>query len=163
VNELVFATYGEGGTSTSAGAFRGTPSTGTARMSSVPSDDLFEGVPYEYASVVPGGSLVITAGACPLDSAGRVVSPGDVEAQAGRALDNLVAVLARHGCGPEPLVKTTLYVVGDRDGLVRAWDVVAARIAPHRPPSTLLGVAALGYPEQLVEIDGVAAKPGPSD
>lgn len=128
-------------------------------MATVPSDDLFEGVPYEYATVVPGGSLLITAGACPLDSEGRVVSPGDVEAQAARALDNLVAVLARHRCGPQHLVKTTIYVVGDREDLVRAWDVVAARVAPHRPPSTLLGVALLGYPEQLVEIEGMAVPP----
>ena len=28
---------------------------------------------------------------------------------------------------------------------------------PSRPPSTLLGVAFLGYPEQLVEIEGIAS------
>jgi enamine deaminase RidA (YjgF/YER057c/UK114 family) len=28
--------------------------------------------------------------------------------------------------------------------------------APSRPPSTLLGVAVLGYPGQLVEIEAVA-------
>jgi enamine deaminase RidA (YjgF/YER057c/UK114 family) len=39
---------------------------------------------------------------------------------------------------------------------VRAWRVVEERLAPARPPSTLLGVAALGYPEQLVEIEAVA-------
>jgi hypothetical protein len=31
--------------------------------------------------------------------------------------------------------------------------------APHRPPSTLLGVSLLGYPDQLVEIEAVAAAP----
>ena len=40
---------------------------------------------------------------------------------------------------------------------LEAWETLAGRLAPHRPPSTLLGVAALGYPEQLVEIDGIAA------
>jgi hypothetical protein len=34
--------------------------------------------------------------------------------------------------------------------------VIAAGLAPHRPPSMLLGVAMLGYPDQVVEIDGIA-------
>jgi hypothetical protein len=37
--------------------------------------------------------------------------------------------------------------------------VVAAGLAPHRPPSTLPGVRALCYRDQLVEIDGIAAVP----
>jgi enamine deaminase RidA (YjgF/YER057c/UK114 family) len=131
-------------------------------MSAMPIVDLFPGVPYEYSSVITAGSLVLTAGACPLNTDGRVVSPGDHTAQAERALDNLVAILARHGCGPEHLVRTTIYVVGERADLVRAWDVIAAGLSPHRPPSTLLGVALLGYADQLVEIDGIAAIPMPA-
>jgi enamine deaminase RidA (YjgF/YER057c/UK114 family) len=76
--------------------------------------------------------------------------------QAGAALNNLSAALARFGARQEDLVKTTVYVVGDRDDLVAVWNVVAAGLAPHRPPSTLLGVSVLGYPGQLVEIEGVA-------
>jgi enamine deaminase RidA (YjgF/YER057c/UK114 family) len=131
-------------------------------MTAMPSDDLFERVPYEYSSVIAAGSLVLTAGACPLGADGRVVSPGDHAAQAARAFDNLIAVLARHDLGAEHLVRTTIYVVGQRDDLLRAWDVIAAGLAPHRPPSTLLGVAVLGYPDQLVEIDGVATMPDPA-
>ena len=33
-------------------------------------------------------------------------------------------------------------------------------LAPHDPPSTLLGVAALGYDGQLVEVEAVAALVG---
>ena len=40
-------------------------------------------------------------------------------------------------------------------------EVIATGLVPHRPPSTLLGVSVLGYPDQLVEIDGIAARPGP--
>jgi enamine deaminase RidA (YjgF/YER057c/UK114 family) len=121
---------------------------------------LYAGVPYDYAAVAPGGALLFTAGACPLDAAGRVADAGDHAAQARLALANLRAVLAEHGAGPEHLVRTTIYVVGGRDDLVRVWDVVAAGLAPHRPPGTLLGVSVLGYPDQLVEIDGIAALPG---
>jgi enamine deaminase RidA (YjgF/YER057c/UK114 family) len=129
----------------------------------MPTDDLFDGVPYDYSSEVAASSLVLTAGACPLDGKGRVVAPGDVEAQARRALDNLFTVLARHRLGAEHLVRTTIYVVGSRDDLVAAWQVIAAGLAPHRPPSTLLGVSVLGYPDQLVEIDGIAARPNTTD
>lgn len=41
--------------------------------------------------------------------------------------------------------------------LVAAWDVVAAHFGAHDVPSTLVGVTVLGYPDQLVEIEAVAA------
>ena len=119
--------------------------------------DLWPDAPYDDAAVAPAGATLFTAGACPLDAEGRVVAPDDHRAQAERALANLLAVLAGHGAGPEHLVRTTVYVVGDRDDLAAAWDVVATGLAPARPPSTLLGVTVLGYPDQLVEIDGIAA------
>ena len=103
--------------------------------------------------------MLFTAGACPLDVDGTVVAPGDHVGQAERAVDNLLLVLEANGARPAHLVRTTIYVVGSRDDLVAVWDVVSGRLAPHRPPSTLLGVAVLGYADQLVEIDGIAALP----
>ena len=38
-----------------------------------------------------------------------------------------------------------------------AWDVIRAAFGDHDAPSTLLGVSVLGYPDQLVEIEAVAA------
>jgi enamine deaminase RidA (YjgF/YER057c/UK114 family) len=113
--------------------------------------------PYEYATIAPDARLVFTAGACPLDAAGRVVAPGDFEAQARQALDNLFATLAAAGSAPELVLKTTVYVASsDRSELVRVWNLVAEGFASARPPSTLLGVAMLGYPGQLVEIEAIA-------
>jgi enamine deaminase RidA (YjgF/YER057c/UK114 family) len=120
---------------------------------------LFAGVPYDYAAVAPAGAVLFTAGACPLDEEGTVVAPGDHRAQATRALENLVAVLHLHHATVADLVRTTIYVLGSRHDLVEAWEVVEAGLAPHRPPSTLLGVSALGYRDQLVEIDAIAALP----
>lgn len=124
----------------------------------MPTDGLFDGVGYDYAAVARG-PLLFTAGACPLDARGRVVAPGDHVAQATTALTNLDLVLRRHGATFEDLVRTTVYVVGDRDALRAVWAEVAATLAPARPPSTLLGVALLGYPDQLVEIDAIATVP----
>ena len=98
---------------------------------------------------------MFAAGACPLDEAGRVVAPGDHEAQATRAVENLLTALAEHDVGTDALLKTTIFVVAeDQIDLVRVWDVVAARLG--RTPSTLLGVSVLGYPDQLVEIEAIA-------
>jgi enamine deaminase RidA (YjgF/YER057c/UK114 family) len=120
---------------------------------------LYRGVPYDYGAVAPAGAVLFTAGACPLDADGRITAPGDHREQARIALANLLAVLDAHGAGPEHLVRTTIYVVGDRDDLVQAWDTISAGLAPFRPPSTLVGVTVLGYPDQLVEIDGIATLP----
>jgi enamine deaminase RidA (YjgF/YER057c/UK114 family) len=119
--------------------------------------DLYAGVPYLYAAAASPGGLLFTAGACPLDVHGAVVAPGDVGKQAAVAVENLITVLRMHGSDASALVQTRIYVVGDRDDLVQAWDVIAARLAPHRPPSTLLGVTVLGYPDQRVEIEAVAS------
>ena len=119
-------------------------------------DRLYSGAPYDYSSTADG--FVFCAGACPLDENGVVVAPGDVEAQAHRAVDNLLAVLEAHRCDAGAILRTTVYVAtGDRAQLVRAWQVVEERLAPARPPSTLVGVAVLGFPEQLFEIEAVAA------
>jgi enamine deaminase RidA (YjgF/YER057c/UK114 family) len=109
---------------------------------------------YEYSAAAHG--LIFTAGACPLDEEGKVVEPADREAQAARAGDNLLAALAERGADAASLLKTTIYVVAEeREDLVRMWDVVPARLG--RAPSTPLCVSFLGYPDQLVEIEAVAA------
>ena len=117
-------------------------------------------VPYAYASVVGPGSLVFTAGACPLDDAGEVLHPGDVAGQAEQVMANLVTALREAGCTLADVAKSTVYVASDRrDDLVAAWRVVRAAFGDHDAPSTLLGVAALGFPGQLVEVEAVAVAP----
>lgn len=119
---------------------------------------LYADAPYEYAATASPGSTVFTAGACPLDADGHVVAPGDHEAQARAAVANLLTALEAAGADAGHLVKTTVYVVAaERADLARVWRVVEEALAPSRPPSTLLGVAFLGYPEQLVEIEGIAS------
>jgi enamine deaminase RidA (YjgF/YER057c/UK114 family) len=123
--------------------------------------ELFRGTPYEYFAVARDVALVFTAGACPLDSEGRVVAVGDHEGQARQALENLRAALAEAGSDFEHALKTTVYVVAaERGELARVWNVVEDAFGRARPPSTLLGVALLGYPDQLVEIEAIAVVPG---
>jgi len=110
----------------------------------------------------PGSHFVVTAGACPLNAAGEIVGPGDVATQAAHVMDNLEAALRAAGAELRDVAKTTVYVATERrEDLVAAWRVVRERFADHDPPSTLLGVTMLGYPDQLVEVEAVASVPHP--
>ncbi|MCV7200676.1 hypothetical protein B7435_22800 [Mycolicibacterium peregrinum] len=121
---------------------------------------LFSGVPYAYAAIARANGMIFTAGACPLDDQGQVVAPGDVAAQARQAMGNLRITLQECGAQLRDVVKTTIYVAsGQRGDLAVAWGEVVSDFADHRPPSTLLGVAVLGYPDQLVEIEAIAVPP----
>jgi enamine deaminase RidA (YjgF/YER057c/UK114 family) len=124
--------------------------------------DLAAAVPYAYAATTRGRSLcVFTAGACPLDGSGSTVAAGDVVAQADQAMDNLRRALHAAGAQLDDVVKTTVYVASsDRSDLSAAWGVVHGHFGPHEPPSTLLGVSVLGYPDQLVEVEAIAALGG---
>ncbi|MFY1672796.1 RidA family protein [Plantactinospora sp. WMMB334] len=120
---------------------------------------LTDQAPYAYAAVASDvRKLVFTAGACPLDEDGATVAVGDVAGQAEQVMANLRTALAAAGADLTDVVKTTVYVASNRRGdLVTAWDVVSRHFGPHDVPSTLLGVAVLGYRDQLVEVEAVAA------
>jgi enamine deaminase RidA (YjgF/YER057c/UK114 family) len=121
--------------------------------------DLAAGVPYAYAATTRGRPLLVfTAGACPLDRSGSTVGVGEVDVQAEQAMANLRTALHAAGARLDDVVKATVYVASsDASDLVIAWDVVRRHFGAHDPPATLLGVAALGYPDQLVEVEAVAA------
>ncbi len=139
--------------------------TGAARIAPMPARlirarDLYPGAPYAYAAVALSGSLVFTAGACPIDEAGVVTDPGDFTAQAERVIANLRTALAAAGASLTDVLKSTVYVVSaDRGDLLDVWRVVRAAFGAHDAPSTLLGVGALGYEGQLVEIEAIALAP----
>lgn len=83
---------------------------------------------------------------------------GDVARQAEQVMTNLAVALQAAGAGLTDLVKTTVYAASHhREALLVAWNVVSAAFGDHDVPSTLLGVAVLGYPHQLVEVEAVAA------
>jgi enamine deaminase RidA (YjgF/YER057c/UK114 family) len=121
--------------------------------------DRAAGVPYAYAATTMGRPLLVfTAGACPLDRSGSTVGVGEVDVQAEQAMANLRTALHAAGARLDDVVKATVYVASsDRSDLVIAWDVVRRHFGAHDPPATLLGVVALGYPDQLVEVEAVAA------
>lgn len=125
------------------------------------SDALAETPGYAYASVVPAGTrLVHLAGACPLTREGTVTPVGDYGRQAARCIENLVTALAATGAGLTDVAYTRVLVATTRnEDLGTVWNVVREAFAAHEVPSTLFGVTVLGYENQLVEIEAVAAVP----
>jgi enamine deaminase RidA (YjgF/YER057c/UK114 family) len=117
------------------------------------------GAPYAYSAVASDvRRLVFTAGACPLDQDGATVAVGDVTGQAEQVMANLRAALEAAGAELTDVVKTTIYVASQRrEDLVLVWNVVSRHFGAHDAPSTLLGVTVLGYPDQLVEVEAIAA------
>lgn len=110
---------------------------------------------YTHVAVAHGG-MVFTAGAVPLDEHGTLVGENDVIAQTEQVIANLLQQLEAGGAGPKDVVKTTVYVAGgSHEAQTAVWGVVRAS-AIASAPSTLLGVALLGYRGQLVEIEAVA-------
>ncbi|GMA20889.1 RidA family protein [Arsenicicoccus piscis] len=71
---------------------------------------------------------------------------------------NLRTVLAELSADITDLVSTRVLVASaDQQDLGAAWEAYRDALAPHDPPSTLLGVTVLGYDHQLVEVEAVAA------
>lgn len=118
---------------------------------------------YSHVTITSAGRLAHLAGQCPLDLAGRVVGHGDYDAQTDQVVANCLAVLAAAGAEPSDVARSIVYVVSPDSGVLSAvWDrLMASALAPaFTTASTLLGVSALGYTGQLIEIDLTAALPG---
>jgi enamine deaminase RidA (YjgF/YER057c/UK114 family) len=114
---------------------------------------------YAYAATVPAGSrLIFLAGACPLNEDGTTAAAGDYAGQAAKAIENMRIALADAGASLEDVLATRVLVASTRqEDLVAAWEVVRDSFGDHDVPSTLMGVTVLGYTNQLVEIEAVAA------
>jgi enamine deaminase RidA (YjgF/YER057c/UK114 family) len=121
-------------------------------------NELAAGLPptpgYRYADAVR--DELFLAGQVPNDGDGTIVGVGDAGAQADRCLENLFRVIDTNGFDRADIRRLVIYVVGDE--LSTAWSAVRDRFGGEVPPATLLGVARLGYPHQLVEIDATVRR-----
>jgi enamine deaminase RidA (YjgF/YER057c/UK114 family) len=116
-------------------------------------------VDYAYAGRVPSGmDLLFLAGACPLNKHGKVPNSSDYEHQAKICVENLKEALKECGASLDDVVYTRVLVAShDRSDLATAWGAIRNEFGDHDVPSTLSGVTVLGYTNQLVEIEAVAA------
>jgi enamine deaminase RidA (YjgF/YER057c/UK114 family) len=111
---------------------------------------------YHHVTVVGAGRTAHIAGQCPLDVDGNLVGDGDLLAQVDQVVANSLAALAAVGAAPSDVVRTHIWVAsGDRADLASAWSRLrsSALADALTSASTLVGVAQLGFPGQLVELD----------
>ncbi|MBF4561218.1 RidA family protein [Agreia pratensis] len=114
---------------------------------------------YAYAATAPTDSrLIFLAGACPLEDDGATAAIGDYVGQAQQCVKTMTQALDAAGATIGDVISTRVLVASSRREDLRAvWEVVRDAFAEHDVPSTLLGVTVLGYADQLVEIEAIAA------
>jgi enamine deaminase RidA (YjgF/YER057c/UK114 family) len=119
---------------------------------------------YAYAATAPAAArLIFLAGACPLNEDGSTAAAGDYAGQAAKAVENLEVALVDSGASLNDVIVTRVLVASTRrEDLVTAWQVVRDAFGTHDVPSTLVGVTVLGYRDQLVEIEAIAAVSDPA-
>jgi enamine deaminase RidA (YjgF/YER057c/UK114 family) len=116
---------------------------------------------YRQMSIATGSRLVFLAGQVARDADGKPVGAGDLAAQVEQAYLNIATAMAAAGGSFDDVAKLTVYVVdwsADKmpllgEGVSRA--AAKLGIDPVKP-ITLLGVAALGEPDLLVEVEATA-------
>lgn len=118
--------------------------------------------PIGYANgIVSHGRIVHLAGLIGWNARGEFESD-DLVDQVRRTLENIVAVLAEAGAGPEHITSMTWYFVDKRDYLSRLAEVGAAYrevIGRNFPAMAAVQVAGLMEDRAKVEIQAVAVIP----
>jgi len=112
---------------------------------------------FGYSHVVAAtGRLIAISGQVALDESGRLVGPGDPEAQARQVFENLRRCLAAADATFADVVKLTIYVT-DLATMAAVRAVRDEYVDTARPPaSSAVQVAGLVLPELLLEIDALA-------
>lgn len=110
----------------------------------------------QYSYGVRAGDTLHIAGMVSFASDGSIIGEGAIDVQVEQALANMQKVVEAAGGTMDDIVQTTTYLVNTADAPV----VSAARTrwftGPVKPTHTVVGVAALGRPVLLVEIEGTA-------
>lgn len=118
--------------------------------------------PKGYANGISAkGRTIFTAGVVGWDSDGQFQSDR-LDGQFRQVLDNILAILAVDGAGPEHIVRMTCYVTdipayrASLAGIGGAW---REKIGRHFPAMAVVGVTELVEPEALIEIEAIAVVP----
>jgi len=114
---------------------------------------------YSNVTSVSGGTIAFVSGQVSVNSEGKVVGAGDIQAQAVQVFENLKLALAGVGATFEDVIKFTIFIVGLTPEKRKAVMEVRARYISHKnpPAATMIGVNQLVEPELLLEIEAVAA------
>lgn len=124
-------------------------------------DGLYKPDSYHQVAVATGSRLVFLSGQVAQDTSGAIVGKGDLAAQSEQAYRNVAAALKGAGATFADVVKVTVYVVDWQPAKMELLIQGAMRVAMEqgfdpRRTMTLIGVAALGAPDLMIEVEAVA-------
>ncbi|RBY84897.1 RidA family protein [Blastococcus sp. TF02A-30] len=119
---------------------------------------------YRQMAVATGSRTLYLSGQVARTAEGTPVGAGDLAAQVEQAYLNVATALAGAGGSFDDVAKLTVYVVdwtpeklaAFGEGVFAAADRLGVDLVK---PITLIGVAALGEPDLLVEVEAVAVLP----
>ena len=108
-----------------------------------------------YSHVTRVGETLYISGQLPLDPDGRLVGPGDAEAQAEQCYRNIQRIVEHFGGSLADVVKITQFVtdMAVRPLVARPRDRL---LGTPGPASTLVAIGGLAVPEALIEIEAIA-------
>jgi len=115
-----------------------------------------------FSSAVRVGLTVHLSGQVALDSAARLVGPGDLRTQARQSLGNVIRLVRAARGLPGDVVKLTFHVVELDSSRARTIQEVAREVFTEQPAPavTVVGVSSLPAPALLVSVDGIAVLRG---
>jgi 2-iminobutanoate/2-iminopropanoate deaminase len=107
-----------------------------------------------YSQAIRANGLVFVSGQVAIDPATQQVIEGDVAAQTGRVMKNLVAILEAAGSGLENVVRSTVFLKNMGD--FAAMNAVYGKYFSSAPPARSTVEVSCLPKDVLVEIDVIA-------
>ena len=120
------------------------------------------GFPVNNSQGLRCGPFIFVSGQVDLDPDGRMVNPGDLQAQASNVVAHIKTVLEAGQAEVDDLVKITAFYVSDgRVDEAGLLDHLAASLGPTRGPGpaiSLVPLEGLAYPGMEIEIEAIAMR-----
>ncbi|MBI4337694.1 MAG: RidA family protein [Chloroflexi bacterium] len=131
-----------------------------AGFKAINAPELYDPSPELYCHAIRAGNLLFCAGHIGRDKAENYVGPGDVEAQAKQALENLGHTLRAAGGSFRNVVRLTIYLRNQSDR-GKVAEVRSRFFGDHLPTTTTLTVNGIGgNPGTLVAFEATAVLDG---
>ena len=113
---------------------------------------------YSNVACATGGTIVFISGQVAVDTEGRIVGKGDIEAQAVQVFENLKLALGAVDGTFNDVLKLTIFIRDLTPERRKAVMGVRGRYISHTQPpaATMVGIDQLVEEDLLVEIEAVA-------
>ncbi|WP_104165266.1 RidA family protein [Cryobacterium sp. N22] len=108
---------------------------------------------FGFAQAIKAGDTIYISGQLSHDDQGEFLFADDLGSQFHQVWANLNKVLAHFGASRNQIVQDGVFVVNLPDNAAAVAAAHLAYFGDHRPTSTTVGVNALFFPGQLLEIN----------